>query len=305
MLWGKKVLRVSAAAAVAFAAAHTAESQKGQSAPQSLVIAATERADAGSTTVVLGSGATVPKSASLSGSSGSRLGEVVSITPVAASTAATSGADHCSPHMDLSAAPGAMILMSLSAPCNRNERIIVRHSGLSFTARTEPSGVAQILLPALKTDALVAVYLADAHLVLGNVAVPDAASYARYAVTWEWPAELELRATDGEMVLVGTTANFGGEAQRVISLGTPDVQSPVMTNVYSTLGSDLGSADLTGELRITPASCGRTLRLGTVYSAEGQVSVQEQEVAVPLCGTAGDILLLKNLAADLKLAAPK
>jgi hypothetical protein len=304
MLWGKKVLRISAAAAVALAAAHTAESQKGQSAPPSLVIAATERADAGSTTVVLGGGETVPKSASLTGPSGSRLDELVSITPVAATTTAQ-GTDHCRPRMELSAAPGAMILVSLSAPCNRNERIIVRHSGVSFTARTEPSGGARILLPALKTEALVAVYLADARLVLGRIAVPDAASYARYAVTWEWPAELELRATDGDKVLVGTTASFGGDAQRVISLGTPDVQSSVMANVYSALGPNLGSAILTGELRITPASCGRTLRLETVYSAEGQVVVQQQDVAVPLCGTAGDILLLKNLGADLKLAAPK
>jgi hypothetical protein len=305
MLWAKKVLRISAAAVVAFAAAHTAETQKGQSAPQSLMAAATERAVAGSSTVVLSGRDSVPKSASLTGPThSSRLGDIVSITPVAATTP-VSGADHCQPQMELSAAPGAMILMSLSAPCNRNERIIVRHSGLSFTVRTEPGGGARILLPALKTEALVAVYMADAHLVLGTVAVPDAASYARYAVAWEWPADLELRATDGEKVLVGTAAAFGGEAQRVISLGTSDVQSPVMANVYSAFGSDLGSVDLTGELRITPASCGRTLRLDTVYSANGQVSVQEQDVAVPLCGTAGDILLLKNLGADLKLAAPK
>lgn len=304
MLWAKKALRISAAAAVAFAAAHTAETQKGQSAPQSLVFAATERADAGSSTVVLGSGETVPKSASLTGTSHGRLAELVSITPVAATTS-TPGADHCRPRMELSAAPGAMILLSLSAPCNRNERIIVRHSGLSFTARTEPSGGARMLIPALKPEALVAVYLADAHLVLGKVAVPEASSYARYAISWEWPADLELRATDGDKVLVGMAASFGGEAQRVISLGVSDVQAPVMAHVYSVLGPDLGSVDLTGELRITPASCGRTLRLETVYSAEGQATVQEQAVAVPLCGTAGDILLLKNLGADLKLAAPK
>lgn len=304
MLWGKKVLRISAAAAVAFAAAHTAETQKGQSAPQSLLAAATERADAGSSTVVLAGREPVPRSASLTGPAHSRLGELVSITPVAATTPVPDS-DHCQPQMELSAMPGAMIQMALSAPCNRNERIIVRHSGLSFTSRIESSGGARILLPALKTEALVAVYMADAHLVLGTVAVPDAASYTRYAVAWEWPTELELRATDGEKVLVGTAASFGGEAQRVISLGTADVQSPVMANVYSTFGPDLGMVDLTGELRITPASCGRTLRLETVYSADGQVSVQEQDVAVPLCGTAGDILLLKNLGADPKLAALK
>lgn len=303
MLWGKKVLRITAAVAVAFAAAHTAESQKGRSVSASLVVAATEPAETGST-VVLAGGGMVPKSASLTGPSGKELGELVSITPVAATTAA-SGADHCRPRMELSAAPGAMILMSLSAPCNRNERIIVRHSGLSFTARTEHSGGARVLLPALKADALVAVYLADAHLVLGTIAVPDVVSYTRYAVAWEWPTELELRATDGERVLVGTAASLTGEYQRIMSLGVADVQSPVMANVYSIADKTLGQVNLTGELRITPASCGRTLRLETVYSAGGQVSIKEQDVAVPLCGTAGDILVLKNLGADLTLAAPK
>lgn len=304
MLWAKKVLRITAAVAVAFAAAHTAETQKGHSAPPSLVVAATERADAGASTVVVAGAEAVPRSASLTGPSASRLGELVSITPVAGTTAA-SGADHCRPQMDLSAASGAMILLSMSAPCNRNERIIIRHSGLSFTARTEPNGSVRVLLPALKPEAMVAVYLADAHLVLGKVEVPEAASYARYAVSWEWPAELELRASDGDRLLVGTPASLGAQAQRIISLGTKDVQAPVMAHVYSVPGSDLGSADLTGELRITPASCGRTLRLDTVYAAGGEVSMQEQEVAVPLCGTAGDILLLKNLGADLKLSAPK
>ena len=246
----------------------------------------------------------VPKSAALSGKQGHAIGDVVSITPVAATTQ-PSGGDHCRPRMDLTTAPGAMILMSLSAPCNRNERIIVRHSGLSFTARTEPSGNARVLLPALRADAMVAVYLADARLVLGEVQVQDVTNYTRYAIAWEWPTELELRATDGDMVLAGTPASFAGGTPQVISLGVADVQSPVMASVYSVPGKDLGAVDLTGELRITPASCGQTLRLGTIYSAAGQVTVQEQMVAVPLCGTVGDILMLKNLAPALKLAAPK
>jgi hypothetical protein len=254
--------------------------------------------------VVTGADGMVPKSASLAAHSGPVLGDVVSITPVAATTQ-PSGGDHCRPRMDLSTAPGAMILMSLSAPCNRNERIIVRHSGLSFTARTEPSGTARVLLPALKADAMVAVYLADARLVLGKVRVPEVADYTRYAIAWEWPTELQLRATDGDMVLVGTPASFSGGARQVISLGVADVQQPVMASVYSVPGKDLGAVDLTGELRITPASCGRTLRLGTIYSAAGQVTAKEQMVAVPLCGTVGDILMLKNLAPALKLDAPQ
>jgi hypothetical protein len=304
MLWGKKVLRISAAIVVAFAAAHTAESRKGQDAQQSLLLAAVQRPDADPEPVARSGVDAVPVSASLSGPNDAALGDVVGITSVAAVLPAAGG-DHCLPSMKLTAVPGAMIHLSLSAPCNRNERIVLRHSGLSFATRTEPNGMATALFPAMKPDATVAVYLADARLVLGKVAVPEVTQYTRYAIMWEWPAEVELRVTDGDKVLVGTPPAIGGEAQRVMSLGERDVQVPLLARVYSVPGKALGSADLTGELRITPASCGRTLRLDTVYSAEGVATVTEQAVAVPLCGTAGDILLLKNLGAGLTLDPPK
>jgi hypothetical protein len=152
---------------------------------------------------------------------------------------------------------------------------------------------------------MVAVYLQDSRLVLGKVAVPEAAGYSRLALVWEPPADLELRVTDGYKVLVGNSTPMPGEEQRVIALGQESMQSPVLARVYSVPGTDLGQVDITGELRITPASCGRTLRLETVYSSGGVATHAERAISVPLCGTAGDILLLKNLGAPLKLAAPK
>lgn len=303
MLWGKKVLRIVAAVAVAFAAAHTAESRKGQDVQQSLV-QSLQRDDASSPRVTGATVSALPMTASLDLSPDAGVGELTGITSVAASTASASG-DHCRPAMQLTAVAGAMIHLSLAAPCNRNQRIVVRHSGLTFAVRTRTDGSATILFPAMKTDATVAVYLTDARLVLGKVTVPDVAGYSRLAVMWEWPADVALRVTDGEKVLVGTSPRIGGEGPLVMSLGTPDVQSPVMAQVYSVPGRDLDQALLTGELRITPASCGRTLRLETVRSDAGVTSVQEQSVPVPLCGTAGDILVLKNLGADPKLALPK
>ncbi len=198
-----------------------------------------------------------------------------------------------------------MIHMALSAPCNRNERIVVRHSGLSFAARTEADGSVRAVFPALKPDATIAVYLADAHLVLGSIVVPDVADHTRFALMWEYPLEMELRVTDGNRVLVGTSTALGADMPRVMSVGSADVQSPLMASVYSVPGQSLGAADLTGELRITPATCGRTLRLDMVLSVGGDAKVATHDVAVPLCGTAGDILQLKNLGADLTLSPPK
>ena len=302
MLWGKKFLRIAAAVAVAFAAAHTAESRKGQEGEQSLFVSFQRESD--SVHIAAATVGAVPISASMEVSPDSGLGTLTGITSVAATTTPAAG-DHCRPSMQLTAVEGAMIHLSLYAPCNRNERIVVRHSGLSFAVRTRTDGAATVLFPALKPEATVAVYLADARLVLGKVSVPEVAGYSRVAVMWEWPAELGLRVADGDKVLVGTTPSIGAIGARVMALGSPDVQSPVMAQVYSVPGRDLDLAHLTGELRITPASCGRTLRLDTVQSDAGVTRTQEQSVPVPLCGTAGDILVLKNLGADLKLDAPK
>ena len=303
MLLGKKILRIAAAVAVAAAAAHTAERLKAPAVQQSLLVSAAQLGNADPSPVPTVETA-VPKSASLSSLAEDRVGDLTGITPVAATTP-PAGGDHCRPAIELSALPGAMIHLTLDAPCNRAERFIVRHAGLSFSARTQADGRATVTLPALRADALVAVYLQDAQLVLGKIAVPDAAAFTRFAIVWELPAELELRVTDGEKVLVGSAAPVMDDSQRVIALGATTVQSPVLARIYSVRGPGLGQADITGELRITPASCGRTLRVETVYSTSGVASHDERSISVPLCGTAGDILVLKNLAPAPKLASPK
>lgn len=303
MLWGKKVLQVAAVLAVAVGAAHTAEQLQAPAAQHSLLRTAADAARDPRAGSVQPQNPAVPDSASLSSPADPGLGQVTGITAVAAAAPRLAG-DGCQAQLSLATLPGAMIKASLAAPCNRGERFVVRHSGLSFTAQTRPDGLATVILPALRADAMVAVYLQDSRLVLGRVTVPDAASYARFAISWDSPVEIELRVTDGDRVLIGSAAMSGLE-QGVLALGQGNLPSPVMARVYSVPGKDLGLADITGELRITPATCGRTLRVETAHSSGGVASISEQIIAVPLCGTAGDILVLKNLAPALKLAAPK
>lgn len=285
---------------VAAIAAHTAERLKAPADDQSLLVTAAQLAEQDQP---VATESPIPQSASLKSPVKQGMGDLIGITSVAA-TAVPAGDGPCQPHVALSALPGAMIHLSLAAPCNRGERVVVRHSGLSFSLKTQADGTATVTLPALKSDALVAVYLQDSRLVLGKVTVPDAGNFARFAVMWEPPADLELRVTDGDKVLVGSSTPTG-ETQQVIALGSTTVPSPVLARVYSVPGATLGHADITAELRITAESCGRTLRVETVHSAQGLAVADERSVSVPLCGTAGDILVLKNLAPALTLAAPK
>ncbi|MDP3197474.1 hypothetical protein [Tabrizicola sp.] len=303
MLWGKKVLQVSAVLAVAFGAAHTAEKLKAPAAQHSLLLTAADVVRAPRTPSVQSENPAVPQSASLSSPTDTGLGQVTGITTVAAAAPGLVG-EGCQARLSLLPLPGAMIEARLTAPCNRGERFVVRHSGLSFSAQTQADGRATVILPALRSDAMVAVYLQDSRLVLGRLTVPDAATYARYAISWDSPVEMELRVTEGDRVLIGSAALSGLE-QGVIALGQTNLPSPVLARVYSVPGKDLGKADITGELRITPATCGRTLRVETAHSSGGVAFTAEHSIAVPMCGTAGDILVLKNLAPPLKLAAPK
>lgn len=302
MLWRQKLLRITAALGVAAAAAHTAERLKAPADENSFLVSTAQLATESKRATAPAD--PVPQSASLSSPDDTGIGDLIGITPVAASMP-PAGSDQCRPSLQLDALPGAMIRLALSAPCNRGERVVIRHSGLSFSTRTQADGKATLMLPALKTDAMVAVYLQDARLVLGKVTVADASGYTRLAIVWEQPADIELRVTDGDKVLVGSTSPNLNEEQRVIALGSPRVQSPVLARVYTVPGAGLGQADITGELRITPASCGRTLRVETVYASAGVATSAERAISVPLCGTSGDILVLKNLAPAMKLAAPK
>jgi hypothetical protein len=299
MGWGKKVLRGSAVLFVAFAAGHVAETLKAADVAGAPVLDEPQHADLLRSGIASADEA-IPQSASLSAGARSGLTDVVGIVSVAASTDAPQ--DGCTPELKLAAAPEAMIKLSLAAPCNRGERIVVRHSGLAFSARTNPEGTAELTVPALKVDALVTVYLEGSRLALGKIEVPDAANFTRLALIWDVGAEFELRMTEGDHVLVGTNAGTDAAARKIIPLGLVTVQDPVLARVYSAPGASLGDAQITAELQITPETCGRTLKVETLLSLNGTVTKAERGVAVPLCGTSGDILVLKNLPPEPTLA---
>jgi hypothetical protein len=279
----KRAIRVVAVLAVAFAAGQVAETLR---VPSQVVGASVGAGDLASVALAEG------------------LLNLRGITPVAA-TMNDPAAAGCVPGLKLEAAPAGMIDLVLNAPCNRGERVVIRHAGLSFTSQTSPEGMLHLQLPALEADALVAAYFDGAQIALAKVAVPDAADHTRFAVQMAYPAQFDLRAEADGQVSVGSygrTAAMPGRSIQPLGLGT--VSQPMLAQVYS-YPSDSMSADLTVEIKITAETCGRTLPVETLLARDGRVSVTKLSVAVPLCGTSGDILVLKNLVRDLTLAAPR
>lgn len=236
-----------------------------------------------------------PASDTLAEPKASGVGALVGITPVSADTGPTV-TDACATTLQLAASAGAMIDLMLSAPCSRGERVVLRHADLAFTAVIGPDGQLRLQVPALQAQALVAAYLDDAQLALGQVSVPDLASVTRFAVQLPPSAQFDLRAVTEDRIYVRANGGAAAEAgARVIGLGAAQAPDPILAQIYTHPGPDLTTAELTVELRITDKTCGRTLPVETWLSRGGEVQRSSLGVAVPLCGTAGDILLLKNL----------
>jgi len=281
------VLRVVAVVTVALAAGHLAQFLRAD-APLA------ELQSTPHTTVILASDdLSVPKSASLdSGLSGAEPA-LTGITSVAADLAPV---DACATTLHLAPAPYAMIDLALTAPCNAGERIVVRHAGLSFTARTDQTGAATLQLPALQTDAVVTVYLTKSAIALARITIPEADLQRRFVFQWSSGESFTLRAIEG-----GQGDDLAG---KILSLGLASVQDPLLAQVYTYPPGDSQAVDLAVELRVAQTICGQTLAAQTLTSARGQVHLTEFPVAMPLCGSPGDILVLKNLAPDLTLATP-
>lgn len=291
MIGRKRLLRVIAVLSVAIATGQTVESLRSSAAVRSDIGAG--RPD------VRAWNEHLPRSASLYPEGAGQLPDLMGITPVAAAAQAES--DGCSPSLALTPRGGAMIELSLHAPCNVGERIVIRHAGISFTGVMGLNGRLSVSLPALEREALVAAYFEGSAVALASVSVPELAGLARVAFQAPHPVEFELRAEEGETIHVGGT----GKAGRVVTLGDDGVLQPMLAQVYTFPGVDLGASDLSVEVRITEQTCGRSFVAETRIAQGGEVTAQSASFAVPICGTSGDILVLKNLVPATTLAAPR
>ncbi len=294
----KRLLRVAAVLSVAVAAGHLVETLRSSAATRAVAMAGAVPGMA-----ALDEG--LPASASLSGGGMGLIPDLKGITSVTAASDRTD-ADVCAPSLSLSPAEGAMIDLTLFAPCDPGERIVVRHSGLSFTTQTGLDGRLALRLPALESAALVAVYFEGSAVALASVDVPDMADVARFVFQAAYPVEFELRAEEGGTFYAGNGGGVGQSVSgRIMTLGSASVAQPILAQVYTYSGKDLASARLSVEVRINAKTCSRSFVAETQLSQGGSATTATVPIAIPLCGTSGDILVLKNLVPDPTLAVQR
>ena len=300
----RRFLRAGAVLAVALAAGHLVQTMRHGGATASLNSVTTEPEITLSENTS-SAPAMLPASASLTSGGTAAIGlvDVTDLTSIAAPMPERDGLD-CKANLSLIAEPDAMIVVGLSAPCNRGERVVLRHAGLNFTARTSVEGALMLRLPALEADGVVTVYLAASEVVIGSVAVPDMAAVRRFGLQWTNDDVFGLRINEDSRIFVASgnaTDDRGGK--KVIALGDRSVEEPMFAEIYTYPTTPVSDLELLVEVSITPEVCGQDVFAESIFADGGIVTISPLTVPIPQCGAEGDILVLKNLAPNMKIAA--
>lgn len=222
--------------------------------------------------------------------------------------------DACSVWLVVTPEAGAMLDMSLFAPCDGDAAVRVSHAGLNFDTRIAADGQLMLAVPALQVDAELTVTFADGRTVVDAVEVADAAVYDRVAIQWEGPAVLDMNAYEfgadfgsANHIHPGNPATPRDVARGFLTiLGDPELDMPRLAQVYSFptgLSARMGQVALELEVAVTEASCAQPLRIETLEVLSGSApQIYEIRLDMPECDGLGGYLVLKNLLPELTIA---
>lgn len=218
----------------------------------------------------------------------------------------------CDPVMQLSPQPGAMVLISIDAPCLPEQRVTLHHNGLMFTHISDVDGQLVVTAPALAESAVFIADFSNGDGAVGHIMVPDMPLYQRAAAQWRGDLGIELHAREfgadyGDAGHVWSGALDATQAAAsLVLLGDRSLPESYRAEVYTVAAATAqgGDIQLSIEAEVTEANCNRDIQAEAIqWSPSGRLDVRELSLAVPGCETVGDFLLLKNLLQDLKIAA--
>ena len=220
-------------------------------------------------------------------------------------------APDCPVHLDLVPQDGAMLGVTLVAPCHAEERVTLSHAGLTVTARTTATGSLFTALPALDMAGEVVVTFADKSREEAMMPMPELQDMQRFVVQWSGDDRFALNAfrdgaTYGEAghLTAQPLAMLDGITEAgaaVVALGDATVPLPLLAEVYTLPAT--GKVELSVEAQVTAQTCGRELLGEMLDSRDGKVRVQDLSMAMPGCDALGDFIVLNNPRGDLTLAS--
>lgn len=234
--------------------------------------------------------------------------------PEVVQAAAEPEAPACDLSLELVNMPGAMIGVTLLAPCHPNQRVVLRHAGLAVTGQTTATGALFTDLPALETAAAVEAFFADGTRAKADVAMPELATLRRFGVQWQADDAFQLNAfedgaTYGDPGHVSATDPHGPVAGLppkggfLTLVGDATAANPLLAQIYTYPADPTVKPEVFVEAAVTEKTCGRELIGETLTTAGGSTFVTDLTLAMPECDAIGDYLVLKNLVLDMNMAA--
>ena len=223
-------------------------------------------------------------------------------------------AQSCPLSLDLKVEPSAMIGLSVVAPCHINQRLVLRHDGLSVTAKTSATGTLTTSLPAFSSDALVSIRFANGEIAEARLSVPQASAVRRFGVQWLGDDAFQVNAFENGAGYGEKGHVSAADPQRPLAglpqiggflsvLGDDRVDQPMLAEVYTYPTDSNADVQIVVEAAITKSTCARDILGETLADVGGDVTITDLTLAMPDCSAIGDILVLKNLDPDLKIAS--
>lgn len=206
----------------------------------------------------------------------------------------------CAPSMSALPAIDGLFELRLSAPCNGNERVVISHGDLAFSATFDADGAYTAYIPALAADVTVDAFLADDTYLQAETQISDHMDYARLIVQWSGAAKVDLHAYHGDAksddaghIHVMNPFDPNLEQAFLIALGEPSAIEPMLAQVYSVPVQAADNSRVQLEIVSDAATCGTEV-VAFVMSAQGPNagSVDELRVAMPSCDGADGLVIL-------------
>ena len=211
--------------------------------------------------------------------------------------------------------PGALLEISVAAPCNSGEAVGFEHAGLKFSEQLGPDGSLIVEVPAMTGSARVGLNFADGTDKDVQISVPDFDAFDRIAVIWQGATGLQLHALEGGSDY-GETGHVWADTP-----GTPDAAITETGGFLSVLGSTAGGyaadvytypealmrrgvePEVSIEAQVMETTCGGEIKGQILRTNPGRApNIEPLTMAVPGCDAVGQILVMRNLPVELKLA---
>jgi hypothetical protein len=185
--------------------------------------------------------------------------------------------------------PGALVEISIEAPCLLNKSVTMHHMGLMFKVETDAQGYANVQVPAMAASSIIVIVFENGDGAVLQAVVPDIYNFRRTAIQWRGKADLDL-----------ATTGFGADdAQGFITrLGDPSLDEPVLATVY-TSPAQSNEVDVMVTSPVELSSCGTDLDVQSFVMRYGRVRTDDLTLSLPDCESDAEVAELTKLMKTL------